>query len=121
MLERKKTLKASKGIVSRRKPKKTGVGSRCADKKESDLRKFNLSLPNDLFLQVAAAAAANNMKINAFISNALRAELNLPTIVPAPSPTPKSDTMTSFFNEMSALNWAEMVKENKSYSYDHVG
>jgi hypothetical protein len=122
MLDRKKTLKTTKGIVARRKPKKTGVGaSNPSNKKECDLRKFNLSLPNDLFLQVAAAAAANNMKINAFISNALRAELNLPTITSAPASTPKSETMTAFFNEMSALDWAEMMQENKSYSYDHVG
>ena len=61
MLDRKKTLKTTKGIVARRKPKKTGVGSSSAsNKKECDLRKFNLSLPNDLFLQVAAAAAAKN-------------------------------------------------------------
>lgn len=113
MLELKKNLKAAKGIVSRRKPKKTGVGAKCPTKKESDLRKFNLSLPNELLVQIVAAAAAKNMKVNAFIASALRAELQLPTVAPAPVAAPKLNELKTFLDGMSTFDWTQALTLNE--------
>lgn len=113
MIERKKSLKSVSGIVSRRKPKKTGVGSKCP-KKDSDLRKFNLSIPNELFLQVVEVAKAKNMKVNAFISNALRAELAIPTIPAAPLTSSTLNELNTFLEGMSALDWAQIMTEENT-------
>ena len=110
MLERKRNLKATKGIVSRRKPKKSGVTSKTGT--ESELRKFNLSLPKELFLQVVEAAAIKNVKINAFIANALRAELSV-AIIPITPTQSEATGLKKFLDGMSAFDWAQALIQNE--------
>lgn len=120
MSELQKNKKASRGIVSRRKPKRNKDTAKAINKKGSDVRKFNLALPKDLFILVADTAASKNMKINAFIASALLSELKTPTITPVPVVPPKLNTLKVFLESMGNFDWVQALNQEEQEKKNDV-
>lgn len=119
MGELQKNKKASRGIVSRRKPKRNKDTTKCPLKKESDWRKFNLVVSKELFALVVDAASSRNQKINAFISDALRAALDLPAAPPPPPPAPKLNNIKLFIESMSTFDWTQALNKEEQEKKSH--
>ena len=118
MSELQKNKKASRGIVSRRKPKKNQDKTKCPLTAKSEYHRFSVSVPKDLYALVAAAAVSNNQRVNAFIVNALQAELKIPKVVASP-PSPKLNSLKVFMESMSKFDWTAALNEEEQEKKSH--